>query len=308
MEQHIQAGDFRMKIIPVEYLSKAKEELLRFCQTIDLSPSEKKTYIDDCMLELPELPFKAVSIIVIMAPMRMKTAVFHLGNQSVTDLFRAREISVDDYLNGLFADKGYHLMNARTLPQKMLAVCSGLGKYGKNNLVYEEDWGSFIQLETYISDVPCEPEFVWRGVVNMERCESCGVCMRLCPGQAILKDRFLLDMERCHGWLDVMGRLPESAPHTIAPCCVCQKNCPKNSKWRENADTIEFTGEETQLLTITHDMPDNPFALTADKMISLMRGWGYPESLVGKIMKLGIYPWTLKDLPVKLEHMLAHTS
>jgi ferredoxin len=307
MEQHLKAGDFRMKIIPVEYLSKAKEEMLRFCQTIDLSPSEKKTYIDDCMLELPELPFKPVSIIVIMAPMSMKTAVFHLGEKSVTDLFRAREVSIDDYLNGLFADKGYHLVNARTLPQKMLAVCAGLGKYGKNNMVYEEDWGSFIQLETYISDVPPEPGFEWRDVVNMEQCDSCGACMRLCPGQAILKDRFLLDMERCHGWLDVMGRLPESAPHTIAPCCVCQKNCPKNSKWRQNAETIEFSGEETQLLMIPHEMPGNPYALPAGEMVRLMRGWGYPEPLVSKIMKLGIYPWTLKDIPAKLKHMFAHT-
>jgi epoxyqueuosine reductase len=297
-----------MKIIPVEYLSKAKEEMLRFCQSIDLSPFEKKTYIDGCMLDLPELPFKPVSIIVIMAKMSMKTAVFHLGEKSVTDLFRAREISIDDYLNGLFTDKGYHLINARTLPQKMLAVCSGLGKYGKNNMVYEEEWGSFIQLETYLSDVPYEPDFMWRDVVNMERCESCGVCMRLCPGQAILKDRFLLDMEHCHGFLDVTGKLPESAPHWIAPCCICQKNCPKNSQWRSNAETIEFSEEETQLLMTVHEAPSEPFKMRAGDMISLMRGWGYPELLVSKIMKLGLYPWTLKDIPSKLEHMFAHTS
>lgn len=308
MEQNVKADDFRMKIIPVEYLAKAKEDLLRFCQTIDLSPFERKTYIDGCMLELPELPFKPVSIIVIMAKMSMKTAVFHLGEKSVTDLFRAREISIDDYLKGLFTDKGYHLMNARTLPQKILAVCSGLGKYGKNNMVYEEEWGSFIQLETYISDAPYDPEFTWRDVVNMEQCESCGVCMRLCPGQAILKDRFLLDMERCHGWLDVIGKLPESAPHPIAPCCICQKNCPKNSHWRSNAETIEFSEEETQLLMAVHEVPGEPFKLSPGDMLSLMRTWGYPESLITKIKKLGIYPWVLKDIPTKLEHMFAHTS
>jgi epoxyqueuosine reductase len=308
MEQNVKADDFRMKIIPVECLSKAKEEMLRFCQTVDLSPYARKTYIDDRMLDLPELPFEPVSIIVIMAKMSMKTAVFHLGEKSVTDLFRAREISIDDYLNGLFADKGYHLINARTLPQKMLAVCSGLGKYGKNNLVYEEDWGSFIQLETYISDVPYEPEFTWRDVVDMEQCETCGACMRACPGQAILKDRFLLDMEHCHGYLDVTGQLPESAPHTIAACSVCQKNCPKNSKWPSNAETVDFSEEETQLLMAVHEMPAEPFHMSVVDMISLMRGWGYPEPLVTKIMKLGIYPWTLKDIPSKLEHMFAHTA
>jgi epoxyqueuosine reductase len=308
MGQNVTASDFRMRIIPVEYLAKAKEEYLRFCGTLNLNPFEKKTYIDNCMLDLPELPFKPASIIVIIAKMSMKSAVFHLGDKTVTDLFRAREISVDDYLNGLYAEKGYHLVNARTLPQKMLAVCSGLAKYGRNNLVYEKDWGSFIQLETYISDVPPEPGFIWGDIADMEQCATCGVCARLCPGQAILKDKFLLDMEHCHGWLDVAGKLPESAPRTIAPCCVCQRNCPNNSKWRQNAETVEFSGEETALLMVEHEAPENPFKLRPEDMVNLMRGWGYPVPLVDKVMKLGIWPWNLKDIPGKLKLMFEQTA
>ncbi|NLV51185.1 MAG: 4Fe-4S binding protein [Clostridiales bacterium] len=308
MGQKYNPEDFRMRIIPVEWLSKAKEEYLRFCQTADFSPEERKSYVGSRVLDLPELPFTPVSIIIIMARMSMKTAVFKRGGKIVTDLFRAREVSIDGYLNSLYAGKGYHLVNERNLPQKILAVCSGLGKYGKNNLVYEDEWGSFIQLETYISDVPYETGLIWRDIVNMDSCESCGVCMRLCPGGAIRKDRFLLELTRCHGWLDVTRQLPDSAPHTIAPCCVCQRNCPKNSGWRSNNETVEFSEEETELLMAVHEVPGEPFKLTFGNMSDTMRSWGYPEPLVAKVMKLGIYPWTLKDIPAKLEHMFSHTA
>ncbi len=55
-----------------------------------------------------------------------------------------------------------------------------------------------------------------------------------------------------------------------------------------------------------HEMPGNPFKLKPGEMNNLMRSWGCPESLIDKITKLGIYPWTMKGIPAKLEHMFAH--
>ncbi|NLO47159.1 MAG: 4Fe-4S binding protein [Clostridiales bacterium] len=300
--------DFRLKIMPVSCLSLAKDEILGFCEKCNLSAFEKKTYIDGSMLDLPELSFQPISIIVIIAKMGLKTAVFHRDGKQVTNLFRVREISIEDYLNDRFTKRGYHLENARTLPQKRLAVGAGLVKYGKNNLTYADGWGSFIQLETYLSDAPCTEGFVWGEVKNMEQCESCGACARLCPGGAITEDRFLLDINRCHGWLDVIGKLPETAAHTIGPCMVCQTNCPKNSRWRMEAATVVFSEQETAQLMSIHGMPKNTFPLSSEETGKLLSDMGLSKECIDKLFMLNIYPWTLKDIPHKLRHMFTYSA
>ncbi len=300
------SNNFRMKLIPAECLVKAKTDILNFFDKNGLNELEARFFKDDSMLDLPELSFKPVSIIIIAAKLSLKLAIFNYGSKRVTDLFRVREISIKDYLDGLFVKKGYNIINSRKLPQKRLAVCSGLAKYGKNNLAYIDGWGSFIQLETYLSDAPFDPEYVWQEVQDMEQCSNCGICMRKCPGGAITNDRFLLNMDKCHSWLEVSNQLPESAPRVIAPCSVCQQYCPKNSSWRAEAEQVEFTAEETECLFSIHHKPENPYSLSPHDVREILYSLNLSEGLVNKLMMLSIQPWTLFDIPNRLTYMFAH--
>lgn len=45
------------------------------------------------------------------------------------------------------------------LPVKLLAVCSGLAEYGKNNITYVEDFGSTHFLGAFITDMPSNDDF-----------------------------------------------------------------------------------------------------------------------------------------------------
>ena len=82
------------------------------------------------------------------------------------------------------------------MPLKALAVCSGLGAYGRNNICYVPCMGSFCQLVAFYAEAPGE-EAAWGEPRMMARCETCEACRVHCPTGAIAAERFLLHAERC---------------------------------------------------------------------------------------------------------------
>jgi hypothetical protein len=60
--------------------------------------------------------------------------IFNYQGKRVTDLFCVKKKGVKDRINRLFGENGYNIEYMHLLPQKRLAVCSGLAEYGKNNI------------------------------------------------------------------------------------------------------------------------------------------------------------------------------
>jgi epoxyqueuosine reductase len=141
------------------------------------------------------------------------------------------------------------------LPLKLLAVRSGLGRYGRNNICYVSGMGSFLQLVAIYSDVPCE-EDGWQEVMMMNNCEGRELCRRACPTGAIPSDRFLLRAERCltyynekSGTIPFPSWMDSSWYNCIVGCIHCQRVCPQNKKfigWIGKEE--EFSEEETALI------------------------------------------------------------
>ena len=157
-----------------------------------------------------------------------------------------------DRLKAILEPQGYQLQKVR-LPDKLLAVRSGLAQYGKNNITYVKGMGSFQRPVVFISDYPCE-EDSWGKATVLEHCENCSACMKACPTNAIVSDRFQLYAERC---LTFHNERSEAFPQWLSPswhnclvgCMICQKVCPANKdvvKWIEAGAT--FDNEETDLI------------------------------------------------------------
>jgi epoxyqueuosine reductase len=102
---------------------------------------------------------------------------------------------IENLLAKVLDEKGYR-STGTALPLKLLAVRSGLGQYGRNNLCYVSGMGSFLQLVAVYSDMPCQ-EDSWQEATMLQSCEKCELCRRACPTGAISSDRFLLLAERC---------------------------------------------------------------------------------------------------------------
>jgi epoxyqueuosine reductase len=147
---------------------------------------------------------------------------------------------------------GFRCVRA-ALPDKTLAVRSGLARYGRNNISYVEGLGNFHRLISFYTDMPCM-EDSWQEPRMLKKCESCRICQNSCPTGAISGDRFLIHAERCITFFnekDLDVHFPdwfEPAWHTcLAGCLQCQKVCPENRAVLRYIDGVGFNEEETGL-------------------------------------------------------------
>jgi epoxyqueuosine reductase len=147
------------------------------------------------------------------------------------------------------------------LPEKLLAVCAGVARYGRNNIAYVDGWGSFVELVVCVSELApgADP---WTGPRALARCETCEACRRACPSGAIGEDRFLLHGELC---LTLHNESELPFPQWIRPawhnclvgCLRCQRVCPEDLALRDAvAETAAFDERETGLLVggVTHEL------------------------------------------------------
>jgi epoxyqueuosine reductase len=157
-------------------------------------------------------------------------------------------------LNKRLAPSGHWARFAR-VPQKALAVRSGLARYGRNNITYVPGLGSFHMLVTYYSSLPCEHE-EWVEPQLLARCERCTACRRVCPTGAIPDDRFTVRQDRCITFYSGYSG-PQEHPEWLDPgwiqcligCLRCQVVCPENLRFRRWVeDGWEFSEDETALL------------------------------------------------------------
>jgi len=203
----------------------------------------------------------ATSIIVVAVPDPQRRITFNWEGRAVPTTvpptylhWQAVDKRVEDALSEVVAPDGCHVTLAN-LPKKLTAVHSGLAAYGRNNVTYVPDMGSFHRLVVLWSDLPCE-EDRWQELRMMEACEKCQACQRVCPTGAIDSDRFLLRAERC---LTFLNEKPPEVPfpawldpswhNCLVGCLRCQRVCPENREVRDWMEGHEvFSEAETALL------------------------------------------------------------
>lgn len=147
---------------------------------------------------------------------------------------------------------GYHACDA-VLPAKLLAVRSGLASYGRNNIAYIDDWGSYFRLRAFFTDMPPTVDN-WREFRMMDLCDKCEACVKKCPTGAIRRDRFLISAERCltffnEGTNDFPEWIDPAWHNCLIGCMMCQDVCPANKTHRKwSVSREDFSPEETRMI------------------------------------------------------------
>lgn len=177
------------------------------------------------------------------------------------DFFSSKD-RIETVLERSIGASGFKFAYLR-IPAKLLAVRSGLARYGRNNIAYVEDMGSLVRLMIYASNLPVE-DHEWYEKREMDRCKRCDLCLDNCPTGAIDSSRFLLRAERCLTYLNEeepeIPKWVESSWHNcLVGCMRCQEVCPANKNVAKNViEGITFSDEETKVLMSTLKIEDLP--------------------------------------------------
>lgn len=121
------------------------------------------------------------------------------------------------------------LADASPIPEVQAAWISGAGILGKNGLIFDRTYGSFVFIGTILTDAPAEDTSTDRAI-----CPDCGACRRACPLGA-LKENGSVDLSRCLSELTQSKQplTPEQEralrQHPLIwGCDLCSEVCPLN--------------------------------------------------------------------------------
>lgn len=258
------AEDIRFTVVPIECLESIKTDMQALSEQNELNEFQKQIIGERYILDPPQTDFDVKSVVIAVWQLSVAKAIFHYRGKTSSCIIdnSYTRTDVHDKLTQLFSAHGYSLKYFNWMPLKRLAVRSGLCAYGRNNITYCGDWGSFIRLAAYVSDAPAE-DYVWREVKNLDACSTCGKCIASCPTGAILSNRFLIDNEKCLTYLndsdrDIPDWVPKSAHHSLIECFRCQEVCPLNRKRLSNLETLEFNETETEAILNAATFQDFP--------------------------------------------------
>lgn len=165
------------------------------------------------------------------------------------------------YLNtlGYIADT---FVDNNPLDEKLLAYNAGLGFFGKNNLLINEEIGSTFFIGIILTDAVIEPD----EIVN-KTCMNCNLCVKACKAHAI-NENGILNQNKCISYLTSKKNLTNEEEKLISNCIYgcddCINACPYN---KNNVTEIESINEYEFL-----NMSDNEFKNIYGNMACAWRG------------------------------------
>jgi len=253
----LEEGGYRGTVLSIEHVAQLKYEIEECLSQKKIDAGLYEKYLNyfkfDVAASLPRIR----SIIITAAPQPQRKVTFHFNEQTYSVIipptyYADTDNQIRNMLQNILDSNDYQLHTA-ALPLKLLAVCSGMAEYGKNNIAYVEGLGSFVRLRAFLSDMPTG-RGEWLEPRVMKECDRCKACLNECPTRAIVPDRFLIHAERCVTFLnegieDFPEWIDPAWHNSLVGCMKCQLVCPVNkrfAKWVEDGEA--FNEAETELI------------------------------------------------------------
>jgi epoxyqueuosine reductase len=135
--------------------------------------------------------------------------------------------------------KTVSLVDNNPLLERAIAYHAGIGWFGKNGLIINEEYGSYLFLGEILINEYFEPD-----TPQESKCGDCDLCMKACPTKAIEKP-YIVNANKCLSFITVKkGEIEEEflkkLGRRIYGCDTCQEVCPFN-KEAKKVKREEFT-------------------------------------------------------------------
>jgi epoxyqueuosine reductase len=171
-----------------------------------------------------------------------------------------------------------YFVDSAPVAEKDLAIKAGLGWRGKNSLLINPDFGSWLFLGEIYTNLELTPD-----KPQLNQCGACNACIKACPSKAILAP-YQIDASRCLAYLTIehKSQIPEEYRSLIGDCIygcdICQNVCP----WNKNAKT-------------TNELDFFPRKNLADASLAELASWDEAEFLKNTegtaIRRIGFQRW-----------------
>ena len=257
LDQSFVKKGFHYRTIKIEHVPKLISEINSKHESGDINPGVYSEYISDLDQSVPNSFFGNAYVLIAAVPQYQIDVRFQWRDQlhsvPIPPTYNHKvDRDIESILEKCLVEQGYRYKKAK-LPLKLLATSSGLSQYGKNNISYIDELGSFYRLAAYYIDYPHFSDH-WDQPKMLKQCETCKVCIKKCPNNAIATERFLIQANRCLTFInensaDFPDWLDPEVHHCVVGCMICQKHCPLNKHLNKKTDfKCEFTEEETEMI------------------------------------------------------------
>lgn len=215
------------------------------------------------------LPENCKSIIVFLFP-------YNLGEKSYDGCNISRYAAVPDYhkilsarleaaVSGLKEKYPQHefvsFADNSPIPEVKAAAAAGLGVVGKNGLLINKLYGSWVFIGEIVTSMKLEQS---KAEAPLPACIECGKCIRACPSEALNisnfeKKRCLSDVTQRKGTLTEHEETLILKSGYLWGCDICQTVCPMNKDVRLT-DINEFIGGAEFKIRADGDISDRAYA------------------------------------------------
>lgn len=156
--------------------------------------------------------------------------------------------------------------------ERLAAVLSGIGFFGKNQLIINQTYGSYLFLGIIFIDHQQNDEFI---LSVPDDCGTCRKCIDACPTHALEEGKY--HMEKCMSYYNQEKKELDDdqmkANYALFGCDICQMVCPKNvNKGKITHPEFELSGKEMVSIVDLFTDSDQTFKSKYKDMSFLWKG------------------------------------
>lgn len=251
--------EYKYSTLSINHLEELQNDFNKLNSAGKLSDhATYRSYLNNKIFKIPDKLPQARSLVILAISTKLGYVNFQLDGKiydiMIPPNYYDDGLEYEDLenliLNDIIKEPGHNVEFAH-IHLKLLAVRSGLGKYGRNNICYVDDWGSSISLYAYFTDFDFK-EDNWSELTMMDTCKKCDICMNNCPTGAIplpKGENFVINAEKCLSlYNEIPGEIPrwidQKAHNALIGCMKCQFLCPANQKAFKNVKRLDSISEE----------------------------------------------------------------